>query len=152
VRTLFEEYAASIDTDLCFQGFTEELDGLPGAYASPAGALLLAMAGEAPVGCVAMRPTAQAGVAELKRLYVRPEGRGQRLGLALTQQVIGRAKSAGYERIRLDTLPTMQDAQRLYRMLGFKVIPAYTFNPVPGALYMELELQAGSPDERKAHG
>jgi ribosomal protein S18 acetylase RimI-like enzyme len=142
-RMLFEEYAASIDTDLCFQSFAQELAGLPGKYAPPKGGLFVAFIGEQPVGCVALRPTDQAGIAELKRLYVRSIARGRKIGLALTQHAIGRAREAGYDRVRLDTLPSMQDAQRLYRWLGFKEIPAYTYNPVPDVVYMELQLQPG---------
>ncbi len=140
-RTLFEEYAASIDTDLCFQSFAQELAGLPGKYAPPTGGLFIAMMDELPVGCVALRPLDTPGIAELKRLYVRSVARGQNIGQALTQRAIARANEAGYEAIRLDTLPSMQDAQRLYRRLGFKEISAYTHNPVPGVVYMELQLR-----------
>ncbi len=142
-RTLFEEYAASIGIDLCFQGFSEELKGLPGKYAPPDGGLFIATVNDQPAGCVALRPLEAPLVAELKRLYVRPTGRGLGLGLALTQKAIQRAREAGYRTIRLDTLPTMVDAQRLYRRLGFKEITAYRFNPVPGVTYMELELGTG---------
>ncbi len=140
VRLLFEEYAASLGVDLCFQGFEEEVKSLPGKYAPPEGGLFLALSDGQPVGCVALRPLNTPDIAELKRLYVRPHARGSGLGRSLTQQAIERAITAGYDRIRLDTLPMMEDAQRLYRKLGFREIAAYTFNPVPGVTYMELIL------------
>jgi ribosomal protein S18 acetylase RimI-like enzyme len=144
VRTLFHEYADSIGIDLSFQGFEEELAGLPGKYAPPLGGLFIAFEAGVPVGCMALRPLDPPRIAELKRLYVRPQGRGTGIGLALTQKAIERAGHAGYKAIRLDTLATMTDAQRLYRKLGFKEIPPYTFNPMPNAVYMELELGEGA--------
>lgn len=142
-RSLFEEYAGSIGIDLCFQGFAAELQGLPGKYAPPQGGIFIAMLGEEAVGCVALRPLETPGVAELKRLYVRPSGRGKGLGLALTRRAIHRALEAGYQFVRLDTLATMHDARRLYQRMGFKEIPAYTYNPIPTAVYMELKLEPG---------
>ena len=142
-RGLFQEYATSIGISLCFQGFDEELKTLPGRYAPPKGGLFLAFHGQEPVGCVALRPLEEMGVAELKRLFVRPSGRGMGLGQVLAQRAISRAREAHYQRIRLDTLSTMQDAQRLYRRLGFKDIAPYTFNPIPEAVYMELDLGLG---------
>ncbi len=139
-RALFTEYASSIGVDLCFQGFEAELKTLPGRYAPPGGGLFIAFEGDDPVGCVALRPLEETGVAELKRLYVRPSGRGMGLGQALAERAISRAREAQYRQIRLDTLATMQDAQRLYRRLGFKDIAPYTFNPSPDAVYMELDL------------
>jgi ribosomal protein S18 acetylase RimI-like enzyme len=143
-RILFEEYAASIGIDLCFQGYADELRQLPGKYSPPSGGLFIALIDDQLAGCVGLRPLESPGVAELKRLYVRPFARGQGLGLALTQHAIERARAAGYDRIRLDTLPSMQNALRLYRRLRFKDIPPYTFNPVPDVTYMELDLQAGA--------
>ena len=140
VRVLFKEYAASIGVDLCFQAFADELRSLPGNYVPPHGGLFLAIVEGEPAGCVALRPLGTAGVAELKRLYVRPQARGHGLGRSLTERAIRRAIEAGFSRIRLDTLPTMVDAQRLYRQLGFKEIAPYTFNPLPGVTYMELVL------------
>lgn len=139
VRGLFAEYADSLGVDLSFQDFASELAGLPGAYARPAGALLLALDGDVPVGCVALRSWEPA-VAELKRLYVSPAARGSGLGRALSAAAIGAARAAGYERVRLDTLPSMESAQRLYEDLGFVEIAPYRFNPIAGARYMELEL------------
>jgi ribosomal protein S18 acetylase RimI-like enzyme len=140
VRCLFEEYAASLDVDLGFQGFADELAGLPGRYAAPQGVLLLALLHGQPSGCVGVRPLEWPQVAELKRLYVRPRGRGHRLGERLSRAAMGFAGNAGYRRLRLDTLPSMASAQRLYQALGFREIDAYRFNPVPGTRYMEYVL------------
>jgi len=139
-KELFTEYAASLGVDLCFQGFDEELATLPGKYAPPAGGLFLAIADGIPAGCVGLRPLDPPDTGELKRLYIRPELRGRGGGRLLTLRAIARAAEAGYRRIRLDTLPSMTDAQNLYRRLGFRDIPAYRFNPVAGVRYMELEL------------
>ena len=142
-RQLFEEYAASLELDLGFQGFATELVSLPGDYAPPRGALLLAVEGEAVVGCVGLRPFEWPRIGELKRLYVRPQGRGRGLGLRLSLEALREARDAGYQRVRLDTLPSMVSAQRLYESLGFYEIDAYCFNPVSGTRYMELDLGVG---------
>ncbi len=141
VRVLFREYAASIGIDLGFQGFDDELRTLPGRYAAPRGGLFIAIDGPDPAGCVGLRPLKDHGIAELKRLYVRPSARCTGSGQRLAEQAIARAREAGYHRIRLDTLATMHDAQRLYRRLGFTDIAPYTFNPLPGAVFMELDLR-----------
>src|SRR5690242_7961499 len=140
VRVLFREYAASLGFDLCFQNFEQELADLPGPYAPPTGCLLLATVGDEPAGCVALKKLGD-GVCEMKRLYVRSGYRGTGLGRTLAERVIQEARWLGYQAIRLDTVPSvMGSAVALYRSIGFRDIPAYCFNPVPGALFMELRL------------
>jgi ribosomal protein S18 acetylase RimI-like enzyme len=139
-KRLFSDYVASLDIDLGFQDFQSELAALPGDYVPPLGALLLAIEGDAALGCVALRPLELPAVAELKRLYVAPGGRGQGIGFALTEAVLDVARAAGYERVRLDTLPSMDAAQRMYDRLGFRDIDAYRYNPVESTRYLEIEL------------
>jgi ribosomal protein S18 acetylase RimI-like enzyme len=140
VRELFRQYADSLGVDLSFQGFEDELARLPGEYAPPRGALLLASEGGDPAGCVAIRPLEPADVCELKRLYVRPASRAGGLGRALTLAAIGEARRLGYARMRLDTLPSMGAARRLYAGLGFREIEPYRFNPIEGTQFLELTL------------
>jgi ribosomal protein S18 acetylase RimI-like enzyme len=139
-RSLFQQYAASLDIDLSFQGFAAELAQLPGNYSPPRGTIILAWNDKTAVGCVAMRPLEWPDIAELKRLYVHPQGRGYGLGTRLSQHALAFAGHAGYRCVRLDTLPTMQHAQRLYEELGFREIEPYRFNPVPGTRYLECTL------------
>jgi ribosomal protein S18 acetylase RimI-like enzyme len=140
VKKLFEEYSSSLNFDLSFQNFDEELTNLPGEYAPPTGCLLLAMYHSKAAGCVALRRLSE-GVCEMKRLFVRPQFRRYGIGRALADAVIKRAKKAGYTRMRLDTAPTMDAARDLYESLGFKEIDAYRYNPLEGAVFMKLTLK-----------
>ncbi len=140
VRELFLEYAQSLGFSLCFQGFDKELAELPGDYAPPQGRLLLASYEGALAGCIALHGLEQ-NVAEMKRLYVRPQYRGKRVGFALVQRLLAEAREMGYGSIRLDTVePVMKDAVKMYRRLGFREIAPYRANPIEGALYMQLDL------------
>ncbi len=140
IAQLFRAYAASLPIDLDYQGFDDELASLPGKYAPPQGALLIACdANGAALGCVAMRPL-EDGVCEMKRLYVAPEGRGQGLGKHLAHAIIEVARAAGYREMRLDTLASMHEAQALYRALGFTEIGAYYDTPVEDTVFMSLRL------------
>ena len=135
------EYASSLGFSLCFQSFEQELAGLPGDYAPPQGRLLLARYGQDSAGCVALHPL-EPGICEMKRLFVRPQFRGYGLGKALLNTVLAEARAIGYRRLRLDTVePVMQDAVRMYRAYGFREIAPYRENPIPGALYMEKDIE-----------
>lgn len=140
-RALILEYQASLGVDLAFQHFEDEIAALATMYGPPEGALYLATLDGAPVGCVGVRPFAPVpGCCEMKRLYVAPAARGHGLGRRLAQQSMAAARALGYTRMRLDTLPTMQDAQALYVALGFRDIPAYRHSPVPGTRFLEAVL------------
>lgn len=139
IRNLFREYVTGLDVDLEFQEFEAEIAGLPGKYATPRGRLLLAWSGMDAVGCVALRPLDET-TCEMKRLYVRPQARGEQLGRRLAQRICDEARAVGYTRIFLDTLPTMASAQQLYRSLGFKPIEPYVFNPIAGTQFLALDL------------
>jgi putative acetyltransferase len=138
-RQLFEEYAASLGVDLCFQDFARELETLPGDYAPPAGRLMLARDDGKAAACIALRPIDRE-ICEMKRLYVRPAFRGSGVGRTLVDHIINEARQAGYRQMRLDSLPSMVPAITLYRQLGFRDIPSYRRNPVAGAVFLELSL------------
>jgi putative acetyltransferase len=139
VSQLFEEYATSLDFRLDFQDFRHEVDTLPGEYTPPKGTLLLARVGPDVAGCGALRPL-DSTTCEMKRLFVRPAFRGQGVGRNLAQSLVDAARALGYRRMRLDTVPAMTTAITLYRSMGFVDIPPYRYNPVPGAVYLELSL------------
>lgn len=139
-RVLFREYQAAIGLDLCFQSFDAEVAGLPGVYAPPEGRLLFAYNDGVLSGCIALRQL-DLETCEMKRLFVRPQSRGNGTGRLLAERIIGEAREAGYKRMRLDTLPGIMDrAIALYRELGFTDIAPYYYNPVEGAKFMELNL------------
>lgn len=140
VSTLFQGYAASLPVDLGYQDFAAELAGLPGKYAEPKGALLLARdTAGAPLGCIALRPL-DGETCEMKRLFLRPEARGMGLGRALAQAIIAAARDRGYRELRLDTLPSMTSAIALYEGLGFERIEPYYAPTPPGTVFMALTL------------
>lgn len=134
---LFTAYANSLGVDLAYQGFAAEMAAMPGKYAPPGGVLLLARrsGGEA-IGCVGMRPIEPTGCCEMKRLFVTPQARGLGLGKALVEAVVVEARRIGYREIRLDTLPTMDEAIGLYRKLGFEEIAPYYVTPIAGTRFM----------------
>jgi putative acetyltransferase len=139
-RELFIEYGQSLGFSLCFQNFDKELAELPGDFAPPEGRLLLAEWDGQLAACVALHKL-HPGICEMKRLYLRPQFRGQGLGRALAERIIVVARQIGYQHMRLDTVePVMKDAVAMYRKLGFKEIAPYRPNPIAGAMYMELEL------------
>jgi GNAT superfamily N-acetyltransferase len=140
VRRLFQAYADWLGVDLCFQGFERELAELPGAYAPPAGRLLLARVGSDAIGCVGLRPL-EPGVCEMKRLWVEPGFGGRGIGRALAARIVAAGREIGYRRMRLDTIPArMPAAQRLYTSLSFREIPPYYHDPLDGMVMMELQL------------
>ena len=140
VRELFLEYAESLEFSLCFQGFDQELQNLPGCYARPDGCLLLAKTESETLGVVGMRPLGQ-GYCEMKRLYLRPQARGLGIGRCLIEAVLSVACERGYRAMRLDTLKSMETARTLYQAYGFEEIAAYYENPLPEATYYERPLQ-----------
>ena len=138
-RELFVEYQRGLGVSLCFQGFDAEVANLPGDYAPPRGRLYLAIAGGKPAGCAALRPLFHRD-AEMKRLYVRPAHRGSGLGRTLALRIVEDARALGYESLKLDTLPAMKAAQRLYEDLGFRDTASYNESPVAGVRFMALDL------------
>lgn len=140
-KALFNAYAASLGVNLSYQNFVEEMAAMPGKYAPPKGELLLARGPDgAALGCVGLRPLAEAGTCEMKRLYVTPDGRGLGLGKALAARVVEEARRIGYRRMLLDTLPSLATAVTLYDRMGFARIPAYYDTPIPGTIFMALAL------------
>lgn len=142
-RVAMREYAAQLGVDLCFQGFEAELASLPGQYAAPAGALLLARVDGQVAGCGGMRPLPEVDypdACEMKRLYVRPAFRGHGLGRLIAQALMDHALQAGYSTMLLDTLDEMEAARGLYQTLGFIEVPPYYFNPIAGAHYLKADL------------
>jgi putative acetyltransferase len=140
-KTLFREYEAWLGMSLCFQGFENEVATLPGKYAMPEGRLFLAYDDDELAGCIALRPLDENGVCEMKRLFVRDAFRGQQIGVALIERLIGDARGIGYASMRLDTFPPkMGKAVKLYESHGFRPIPPYYDNPHDGVLFMELSL------------
>jgi len=143
VRAIFKEYAHSLNVDLCFQGFDEEVSNLPGEYAVPRGSLLLASVDGQVAGCCALRPldsSDYSNAAEMKRLYVRSTYRGLGLGRQLVQAILDAAQLAGYSCVLLDTLDDMEAARALYEDLGFTEIPPYYHNPIAGAHYLKVDI------------
>jgi putative acetyltransferase len=142
-RRIFREYAEQLGVDLCFQNFEAELAELPGDYAAPRGALLLATVDGEVAGCGALRPLTDVdypNACEMKRLYVRPAFRRFGIGRLMAQALMDRGLQAGYSNLLLDTLDDMEAARGLYTSLGFEEIPPYYFNPIPGAHYLRAPL------------
>jgi len=139
VKDIFREYVGSATVSLEFQDYEAEFAALPGKYAAPQGRLLLAWRGDCVVGCVALRQV-DATTCEMKRVYVRPEARGEHLGRRLVERILAEARAAGYQRICLDVLPEFIAAQQIYAALGFTDAPPVTFNPVPGTKFLGLDL------------
>jgi len=135
VRELIVEYATSLGVDLSFQHLDEELATLETFYEC----ILVAREDDGVAGCIALRRIDDE-ICEMKRLYIRPQFRGRGIGRQLVQAIIDAARTRGYARMRLDTLPSMGDAMRLYESFGFADIPPYRYNPVEGSRYMELRL------------
>ncbi len=138
---LFDAYAASLGINLSYQNFVAEMADMPGKYAPPQGELLLARDKDgAAIGCVGLRPLADEGCCEMKRLYVAPPGRGLGLGKALAEAIVGDARRIGYREMRLDTLPSLTAAIALYARMGFVKIPAYYDTPIKGTIFLSLRL------------
>lgn len=141
VRTLFTEYRAELAVEPCFRSFDAEIASLPGSYAAPRGKVLLAKVVGQPVGCVGLRPFPTEGSCEMKRLYVRPPFRGDKIGRELAERVVLEARSLGYRYMRLDSHPpSMGAAVKMYRRMGFVEVRPDPLEPIDGLIYMELSL------------
>lgn len=140
IRRLFREYQRFLGIDLCFQSFEEELAALPGRYAPPTGALLLAHVRCRPAGCVALRDLGK-GVCEMKRLFVRPAYRGLGVGKALAEAIVVEGRELGYRTMKLDTVPKLKAAIGLYESMGFRKTKPYIYNPLEGAVFMAKRLE-----------
>ncbi|MBG6206170.1 ribosomal protein S18 acetylase RimI-like enzyme [Labrenzia sp. EL_126] len=141
VKVLFRAYVDWLDIDLSYQGFEEELAGMPGKYAPPKGALFVAKdSGGNILGCVGLRAFDEDGRCEMKRLYVLPDGRGKGVGAALVSRILETAVEAGYREMLLDTLPTMTGAIKLYKAAGFEEIPAYYETPIRETVFFRKAL------------
>lgn len=156
VRMLFREYETQLNVDLCFQQFEAELANLPGKYAPPSGTLLLATDGQRAVGCGALRKIGSLTdrICEMKRLYVRPEARGLEIGKRIARRLIQEASGLGYTAMVLDTLDKLKTAIHLYQSLGFVPAKPYYNNPLPGVIYLKLNLTGNRTAEGDAltHG
>lgn len=139
-RRLVEAYAASLNIDLSFQNFADEIERLSIEYGPPKGAFLLAQHDDRPIGCIGLRAFDET-TGEIKRLYVDPAARGFGAGRALAEGIVAKGRELGYARLVLDTLPTMNEARALYISMGFTTIAPYRFNPVAGTSFLELKLR-----------
>lgn len=139
-RGMFLEYAQSLHFDLGFQDFDKEMKDFPGCYAPPQGVLLLAVKENTPAGCVGLRSLGN-GICEMKRLYVKNQFRGLGAGKSLVRAVISTGIQMNYRLMRLDTLPSMTGANHLYKQFGFTLTAPYRYNPIKGAVFMELALK-----------
>lgn len=140
IRDLFREYEKELNEDICFQSFDEELKDPLKKYGLPDGDLMLAYWNDEVAGCIALTKTKDAGACEMKRLYVRPEFRKNKIGRVLIEELLSSAKQKDYQRMRLDTFLKLESAVYLYRQFGFVNISAYYNNPLPGVLYMDKQL------------
>jgi len=148
VRQFFRNYAGWLGVDLSFQNFDQEMNSLPGAYASPSGRLFFAEVDGQPAGCVGVRPLPDSdGVCEMKRLYVEPQFRGRSVGRSLALAAIKAAREIGYRKLMIDTMPSMRMAVKLYRELGFTEAPSYYQTPVEGTMFLALDLENWSEEE-----
>lgn len=141
IRILFTEYRAELAVEPCFRSFDAEIANLPGSYAAPRGKLLLAKVVGQPVGCIGLRPFPIEGSCEMKRLYVRPPFRGDKIGRELAERIVQEARGCGYRSMRLDSHPpSMAAAVKMYRRMGFVEVSPDPLEPIDGLIYMELSL------------